>query len=55
MNINVDGLPLSKSSGSQFWPIMASIEEIDIYTEPFLIGVYHGMSKPVDAKMLMLK
>lgn len=49
LNINIDGLPMSKRSGSQFWPIMASIEGIDIYTSPFLIGVYHGMYKPNDA------
>jgi len=49
LNINVDGLPICKSSGSQFWSIMASIENIDIYTSPFIIGVYHGMCKPHDA------
>lgn len=48
LNLNVDGLPLCKSSGSQFWPILASIEEIDVYTLPFIIGVYHGMCKPTD-------
>jgi len=42
-------LPLPKSSGSQFWAIMASIEEIDVYTLPFMIGVYHGMCKPSNA------
>ncbi|XP_067204058.1 uncharacterized protein [Linepithema humile] len=46
ININVDGLPISKSSGSQFWPIMISIQDIDIYTLPVIIGVYHGMCKP---------
>lgn len=49
LNINTDGLPLCKSSGSQFWPIMRSIEGIDIYASPFIIGVYHGMCKPNDA------
>lgn len=29
LNVNIDGLPISKSSGSQFWPIMASIADID--------------------------
>ncbi|XP_071627190.1 uncharacterized protein [Temnothorax longispinosus] len=28
---------------------MASIEEIDVYTVPFIIGVYHSMRKPSDA------
>ncbi|XP_072760814.1 LOW QUALITY PROTEIN: uncharacterized protein [Anoplolepis gracilipes] len=49
INIYIDGLPISKSSGSQFWPIMASIENIHIYTLPFVIGIYHGMHKPSDA------
>jgi len=48
LNINIDGLPLCKSSTSQFWPIMGSIEGIGIYTSPFIIGVYHGMCKPSD-------
>lgn len=46
ININIDGLPLSQSSGSQFWPILASIEIKDLYTEPFAVGMFHGMSKP---------
>lgn len=48
ININVDGLPISKSSNSQFWPIMVSIEDIGIRTLPFVIGI-HGMCKPSDA------
>lgn len=41
--INIDGLPLSKSSNSSFWPILGLIvghEKISI------IGVYHGNEKP---------
>lgn len=49
ININVDGLPISKSSTSQFWPIMTSIKYIGIHTSPFIIGVYHGMCKLSDA------
>lgn len=54
INLNIDGLPISKSSSSQFWSIMASIEGISIYTLPFIIGVYHGMSKPSDANEFLL-
>lgn len=54
LNINIDGVPLSKSSGSQFWPIMASIEDVDTYTSPFVIGVYHGLCKPNDANDFLL-
>lgn len=53
LNINIDGLSISKSSGSQLWPIMASIEGIDINTLPFIIGIYHGMCKPADANEFM--
>ncbi|XP_067204218.1 uncharacterized protein [Linepithema humile] len=54
LNINIDGLPISKSSGSQFWPIMASIEDVDTYTLPFIIGIYHGMCKPNNANEFLL-
>lgn len=43
--INIDGLPLCKSSNSQFWPILMSIDLMEIL-EPFIIGVYHGTKKP---------
>ncbi|KYN02828.1 hypothetical protein ALC62_06346 [Cyphomyrmex costatus] len=45
INVGIDGLPLTKSSGSQFWPILASIVA-DFYTKPFIVGVYHGFQKP---------
>lgn len=48
LNINVDGLPIAKSSGSQFWPILGSISA-NFETEPFIIGVYHGYHKPDNA------
>lgn len=48
LNINVDGLPLTKSSASQFWPILAAIQT-DFHTEPFIVGVYHGYQKPEDS------
>lgn len=28
---------------------MASLEGIDVYTLPIIIGIYHGMHKPKDA------
>lgn len=48
-NINIDGLPISKSSGSQFWPILGDIVKRHTYTEPFVIGVFHGLKKPEDS------
>jgi hypothetical protein len=41
----IDGIPLAKSNTSSFWPLWGLIKgEIT----PFLIGVFHGMSKPDD-------
>lgn len=47
-NVSVDGLPLAKSSGKEFWPIMISFV-CDFYTEPMVVGLYHGDQKPSDA------
>lgn len=43
--INIDGLPLCKSSNSQFWPILMSIDLTEV-SESFIVGVYHGTKKP---------
>ncbi|XP_061512214.1 uncharacterized protein LOC133393050 [Anopheles gambiae] len=45
LNIFVDGLPLHKSSSSQFWPILANIHEMP-HISPFIVGIFHGTSKP---------
>lgn len=43
-DINIDGLPLSKSSRSQLFPILGKISGSS-YPEVFLIGAYHGYEK----------
>jgi len=51
LQLNIDGLPLFKSSNVQLWPILGLI---DNYADlvpcakrvPFVIGMYHGTSKP---------
>lgn len=45
VDINIDGLPLCKSSRSQLWPILGKISGRS-YPEVFLIGAYHGYEKP---------
>ncbi|XP_041942160.1 uncharacterized protein LOC121705313 [Alosa sapidissima] len=47
LQINIDGLPLFKSSNKQFWPILGLIEE-DPCRIPFVISLYCGYSKPSD-------
>lgn len=50
--INVDGVPIAKSSGSQFWPILGRLSGFP-HSKPFLIGIYHGPSKPSDANVFL--
>lgn len=42
--VGVDGLPLSASSSSQFWPILAYI--MPHHEHVFPIGIYYGQEKP---------
>ena len=52
LQLNIDGLPLFKSSGKQLWPILALIEEnhkFEMHIQPFVIGVYAGDRKPSSA------
>ena len=52
LQINVDGVPLFKSTSEQFWPILCMIEGTE-RREPFIAGLYSGKSKPVDAQAFM--
>lgn len=42
LSIGIDGVPISKSSKSQFWPILGRIKN----SKPFIIGIYCGAAKP---------
>ncbi|MEW8548043.1 MAG: hypothetical protein AB2693_31455 [Candidatus Thiodiazotropha sp.] len=42
LNVNIDGVPLFKSSNSQLWPILCSFSEF----QPFLVALFYGDSKP---------
>lgn len=54
INFNFDGLPLNKSSGYQFWPILCTIANIyDISKKPIIAGLYYGMKKPNNLKAIM--
>lgn len=50
ININVDGLPISKSSGSQVYPILCNIAG---FKDIAMIGIYHGYQKPNDANSFL--
>lgn len=44
LDFNIDGIPVSKSSKGQFWPILCSPDGFRF--PPLVIGVYYGMAKP---------
>ncbi len=44
LRVNIDGLPLYKSSGTGFWPILGFIEGVS--NKPFLIALFCGTGKP---------
>lgn len=55
INVHIDGIPLTSSSKSDFWCILASIcVNPSIYTEPFVIGIYHGKSKPANSMSIFV-
>lgn len=50
---NIDGVPISRSSQSQLWPISGRI--YDSEHDPFFIGIFHGYTKPKDANEYLSK
>lgn len=50
IQIGIDGLPISRSSSNQLWPILGRIMPND---EVFLIGCYFGKTKPADANKFL--
>lgn len=45
LQVNIDGLPLFKSSGAQLWPILGRLVK-PVMSKPFVIGLYSGDQKP---------
>jgi len=45
--IGIDGLPISRSSSNQFWPILAYVRSK--FNIVFLVGLYFGTEKPMDS------
>ena len=46
IQINVDGLPLSKSSSLCFWPILCKAVTTNYVSPVFLVGLFCGSNKP---------
>lgn len=45
--IGIDGLPISRSSSNQFWPILAYVRSK--FSIVFPVGLYFGTEKPMDS------
>uniref|UniRef100_A0A7M5VDW5 Uncharacterized protein n=1 Tax=Clytia hemisphaerica TaxID=252671 RepID=A0A7M5VDW5_9CNID len=48
--VNIDGVPISKSSKSQLWPILGAVFRSKFV---FPIAIYHGTSKPSSAEVFL--
>ncbi|XP_064462334.1 uncharacterized protein LOC135372802 isoform X1 [Ornithodoros turicata] len=52
LHFNIDGLPLSRSTRDQFWPILCRTANCGD-GQPFFVGVYYGKSKPSDVNIFL--
>lgn len=50
LKMNIDGIPLSKSSNVECWPILFEVKELP-KLKPFVVGVYCGTSKKLHHKI----
>lgn len=53
LDINVDGLPIANSSGSQFWPILCSLASRDFSSEQFVVKIFNGNKKPENVNLFL--
>jgi len=54
LHLGIDGLPLTKSTNSQFWPILCCIRNFNsIHPCVFLVGLYWGHEKPLESNMYL--
>lgn len=51
LQINIDGLPISKSLNGQFWPTLGMIDNCR-FKEPFIRGLFYGTLKPCNHEFL---
>jgi len=50
LTLNIDGLPLSKSSGQQLWPILVSVAGVQ---GEIMVGAYCGYKKSDDINLFL--
>ena len=54
LQLNIDGVPLFKSSSESFWPILGLLQQ-EQNPGPFIIGLWIGHSKPKDSNAFLQK
>lgn len=52
VSLGIDGLPISKSSKSQFWPILALFEKCRA-PHPYVVALFFGSSKPSSLELFL--
>ena len=52
LQVNIDGLPLFKSTSGQFWPILGLVSNCS-KQKPFIIGLFYGNAKPTSAEQYL--
>jgi hypothetical protein len=52
LKIGIDGLPISKSSNKQFWPVLCSVDQSE-NNRPFIVSLFYGDSKPNDINLFL--
>lgn len=50
LSIGIDGIPLSRSSKHEFWPILGKVDQINLSV--FVIGLFYGNCKPQNLDFL---
>lgn len=54
LELSFDGLPISKSTNCQLWPIQCSVVNLNKFAKPFVVGIYFGSTKPTDINLYLL-
>lgn len=51
ISVGIDGVPISRSSNKQFWPILCYVDQV-VPKNPFVAGIFFGECKPKDFSFL---
>lgn len=52
INVNIDGLPIYRSSPKNFWPVLFNVQEYP-NIRPMAIGIFYGHSKPENVQQYL--